>query len=601
MDAAARPAPETDGRLGPRRIDALIDADRLETLYGNTPQALPAGAAFAALLAWALAESASPAMVLGWLLLKWLVIGVRALDWWQFHRSPDRRRHVRHWSRRHALGAVTDGLGWGLLWPLFIPTGQAATDGLVLAGLVGVASVGVFTLSASVAHAMRFMGCTLLPVALQELLQPRGVVSWVTVGGVLVYGAVLWAETRRVSHQKDELLRLRFELAEIAAERERARRRAEDASAAKSRFLATVSHELRTPLNGILGTAELLAREPDDGQDRRQRLEVLRQSGAHLLGLIDDLLDISRIEAGRFELHPEPTPLRPLLDSVCALLQPLADVRGLSLGHQIDPTVPAAVMADAPRVRQVLLNLLGNALKFTDQGEVALHLVHDAGLLRFSVRDSGRGIPPERLGAIFEAFERVETAGQVTGTGLGLTISRQLARAMGGDLYAHSRPGEGSVFTFTLKAPGVAWSAPAPAPTASAPAAPASLQGEVLLVEDNPVNAMVARGMLEHLGLQVRSAEDGEQALAEMQRLRPDLVLMDCQMPHLDGWQATRRWRALEQAGTSPRLPIVALTANVVQGDRERCLAAGMDGYLPKPIDPTRLAEVLQRHLRGAP
>src|SRR5574343_649686 len=541
MDAAARPAPEPDGRLVPRRIDALIDADRLETLYGNTPQALPAGAAFAALLAWALAESAGPAMVLGWLLLKWLVIGVRALDWWQFSHSPDRRRHVRHWSRRHALGAVTDGLGWGLLWPLFIPTGQAATDGLVLAGLVAVASVGVFTLSASVAHAMRFMGCTLLPVALQELLQPHGVVSWVTVGGVLVYGAVLWAETRRVSHQKDELLRLRFELAEIAAERERARRRAEDASAAKSRFLATVSHELRTPLNGILGTAELLAREPDDGQDRRQRLEVLRQSGAHLLGLIDDLLDISRIEAGRFELHPAPTPLRPLLDSVCALLQPLADVRGLSLGHQIDPTVPAAVMADAPRVRQVLLNLLGNALKFTDQGEVALHLVHDAGLLRFSVRDSGRGIPPERLGAIFEAFERVEPAG------------------------------------------------------------PASLQGEVLLVEDNPVNAMVARGMLEHLGLQVRSAEDGEQALAEMQRLRPDLVLMDCQMPHLDGWQATRRWRALEQAGTAPRLPIVALTANVVQGDRERCLAAGMDGYLPKPIDPTRLAEVLQRHLRGAP
>ena len=137
-DAAARPAPETDGRLGPRRIDALIDADRLETLYGNTPQALPAGAAFAALLAWALAESASPAMVLGWLLRKWLVIGVRALDWWQFHRSPDRRRHVRHWSRRHALGAVTDGLGWGLLWPLFIPTGQAATAGLVLAALAAV-------------------------------------------------------------------------------------------------------------------------------------------------------------------------------------------------------------------------------------------------------------------------------------------------------------------------------------------------------------------------------------------------------------------------------------------------------------------------------
>ncbi|MBQ0944174.1 response regulator [Ideonella sp. 4Y16] len=574
-------------------IDRLIEADRIETLYANTPQALAGGVLFAALLAWAFQPGAGTWLAGGWLLAKTLIIGLRALDAWLYMRSPDRRAQPRVWHHRHLAGVVVDGLTWGLAWPLFVPSNNLMLDGSLLAGLVGVAAIGVFTLTSHASHVVLYLSGVLLPIVAHELWQDRGDVTWLMTGGIFIYFAVLLGESRRAYVHKTELLRLRFENAAIADERETALRRVEEASRAKSRFLATVSHELRTPLNGIMGMTELLM-DAEPQPARRERLQVVQQSAGHLLTLIEDLLDVSRIEFGRFELHPEPAEPALLVHEVTGLLQPIAAARGLRLLCSIEPGVSACLMLDAPRVRQVLHNLVGNALKFTDQGEVRVTLSQRGDQLQFTVSDSGRGIAPALLERIFDPFERGED-GRAAGTGLGLTISRQLARAMGGNLVASSRPGQGAQFHFTLDAPPVDGQTPV---DVTDPQAPSLLRGEVLLVEDNEVNALVARGMLESLGLTVREARDGVQALQALQQQRPHLVLMDCQMPQLDGWEATRRWRQIELANRLLRVPVVALTANAVAGDREVCLAAGMDDYLSKPFTRERLALVVARHLR---
>jgi CheY-like chemotaxis protein len=282
------------------------------------------------------------------------------------------------------------------------------------------------------------------------------------------------------------------------------------------------------------------------------------------------------------------------------LLAPGATQKGLRFEVRDEPDLPEWIEADAARVKQVLHNLLGNAIKFTAEGEVALGVSRRGLALEFSVRDSGPGVPADQVDRIFQAFEQVATQGSPdyhAGTGLGLTISRELARAMGGDVVCQSPPGAGAEFRFTL--PCRPCAAPSTAPPLAA-AEPVRLSGRVLLAEDSPVNAMIARAMLERMGLVVDSVEDGKAALDSMGRGGYVAVLMDCQMPVLDGWQATRRWRVFEADHKLPRLPIVALTANAVVGDRERCLESGMDDYLPKPFEMRELTALMQRHVVGA-
>jgi signal transduction histidine kinase/CheY-like chemotaxis protein len=600
-DAVAnRSRPQTPGAVSVTAadIDALIDADRLETLYQRTPHGLVGGAVFSLLLGWAFLPSAGGHAALVWVAVKLLTQAGRALDWWHFTQSAHRRAQVSHWHRRHATGSLIDGLGWGGAAVLFLPSGNPLLDGVLIAGLVGVASIGVFTLTSHLGDAARFMLATLLPMMLHYLQLQIWPTSWVIVIGCSIYFGVLWVEAQRAQAHTQELLRLRFENAAIAEERERAWHAAQESSLAKSRFLATVSHELRTPLNGIMGMTQLMERE-GAAPGQAERLGVVRQSASHLLSLIDDLLDISRIEFGRMRLQRQVVALAPMVHEVVDLLRPVAQAKGLALLCALDPDLPAAVETDPARVRQVLHNLLGNALKFTEQGQVRLALARRGKLLQFTVTDTGKGIAPALLERIFDAFEQGPEARQ-SGTGLGLTISRHLARALGGNLTVQSPPGSGAVFQFTL----ACQAAHLPPDNAAKPAALANgaLQGEVLVVEDNAVNALVTTGMLAKLGLRSRVAEDGAQALAELARAPVDLVLLDCQMPVLDGWETARQWRQREAEGLAPpgRLPIVALTANAVAGDRELCLAAGMDDYLSKPFTLDDLGAVLQRHLGPA-
>lgn len=363
------------------------------------------------------------------------------------------------------------------------------------------------------------------------------------------------------------------------------------ASRAKDDFLAMISHEIRTPMNGILGFAEML-QGTTLTPDQARFTGIIRDSGEDLLTIINDVLDTSKIEAGRIELEQQTFDLRVVVENVLELLSPRARVKNLTLTLDWPADLDSTVVGDRLRVRQIILNLAGNAVKFTDTGSVRILLsrLPDRSL-RLAVRDTGVGIPPEKQASLFEKFSQVDASSSRRhgGTGLGLAISRRLVGLMGGQIGLLSPPEGGSEFWFTLPPRDL------PAATTPTPAAapPAKLRPglRILLAEDTTTNQLLARLILEALGCTVTVAADGEAALDRFREAPPDLVLMDCQMPRLDGYAATRALRALE--GSDRHTPVIALTANATNEDREKCQAAGMDGFICKPIHAEELRALL--------
>ena len=409
---------------------------------------------------------------------------------------------------------------------------------------------------------------------------------------------------------RDRIIQAR--LADAKQQAEVHAQRAEAASKAKSDFLAMMSHEIRTPMNGVLGFANLLLETPLNAE-QRDFVQLVQSSGDLLLTIINDVLDYSKIEAGRMTVEHIDFSLRSVCDEVRAILRAAVAKRGLEMSLDYDATLPACIQGDPLRIRQILLNLMSNAVKFTERGTVQIEVSRlGEARLKVSVTDSGIGIDEEQLNRMFQRFTQADssTTRRYGGTGLGLAISKTLVELMGGTIGVSSRPGVGSTFWFTLpliaaKAAAAVPLLPAPADEAARPpptrAAAQPGHERLLLVEDNFVNQRVAVYMLTKLGFRVDVALHGREAIDMLGKLAYDLVLMDCQMPEMDGFEATRTIRDRSSCVLDHDVPVIAMTANAFPEDRARALASGMNDFLAKPVDRSALAAMLAKWLKPEP
>ncbi|MBF0135870.1 MAG: response regulator [Magnetococcus sp. DMHC-1] len=424
----------------------------------------------------------------------------------------------------------------------------------------------------------------------------------------LIQNRMLEKQQRELKDLNDRLLHT-VEIAKEMAEKAAA------ASQAKSDFLANMSHEIRTPMNGVLGMLQLLGNTQLTAE-QRQYLATANRSAELQLTVINDILDYSKIEAGHLELEEIEFSLNQTVADIAGIQEDAARNKGLELIVTVDPQLPGAVIGDPTRLRQILLNLSSNAIKFTEKGQVTIRVAHEKSPLPpegttisdrilFQVKDTGIGIPLERQAHLFNSFIQVDssTTRKHGGTGLGLAICKKLVTAMGGEIELHSTPGQGSTFQFHLPLrPGQRSEIPA-SPTGSSTlrdkqsAKTTRLQGRILLVEDNIINQEVAKGLLTRFGLQVETAIHGIEALEKHAKTDYDLIFMDMQMPEMDGLEATRRIRQREAATHQSPIPIIAMTANAMLEDRGQCLQAGMNDHLSKPIRVTTLEEMLRKWL----
>ena len=581
------------GRVLDERERTAVALDQLRMVLAHTRLGTLAATAFALFGAALLAGSVAPGLLRAWVAAKLVVALARivlAAAWSRRGQSP-----APAWRTATYGLLALDGTVWGAAG-LTLVAGTVEQAALYAAVMACVTCVATFGLQVRSIATLAYVGPILVLTGFGLAL--RGDEAGLVGGTGMLVLLVLEMATARAAQRRfvvSSLLRLQAET--LAREKDAALQLAQAQSAVKTQFLARISHELRTPLHGILGLARLVHLELREPALQR-RVELIEASGVHLLALINDLLDLARIESGRFETRAETFDLAEQCRQLADVFAVRAQDKGLALDAQLALPRPCWVSGDAARLRQVLHNLLGNAVKFTEHGGIVLRAARGEAPdeYRFEVADSGPGIAEAELERVFQAFAQSDLAPlhPTEGAGLGLTIAREVAQSLGGDIQAHSRLGEGSRFVFTARLP------PGTPPAGAVPA-PASggraLPRRVLVAEDDEVNALIVGAYLDALKVRHERVADGKQAVGHALREtgRPDLVLMDWRMPVMDGLAATREIRTQERLLGLPRVPVLALTATTASVEREECLAAGIDEVLAKPFTQEQLAAALAR------
>lgn len=498
-------------------------------------------------------------------------------------------------ERSLALFTLVKTLGYGAM-PLALLLAGDKT-----ATVAGMAMVGAVALSAAAElPASRLISGSALAaigvVAAAGLLLSEHHSSWLQVLVAAIAVVSMFAYVLEAALHREAIEHALADARDQAQAQERA---AEAANAAKSAFLANISHEIRTPLNGVLGMSQVMARDTLT-LPQRERLEVISESGGALLALLNNVLDLSKIEAGQMEVEAVPFELEDILGSTQATFAPLAEARGLGLELVVEDGARGRFQGDPNRLRQVISNLVSNAVKFTDQGQITLGAAMEPAGLRLWVEDTGPGMTPDEIKGLFVRFAQLDpsTPRRHGGTGLGLAISRELCALMGGTLDVSSTPGEGSVFTLSIPLHRLGDATPRPEP------GPETSQGEmaslkVLVAEDGAVNQIVLRALLGPLGIEPVMVADGAAALSAWEDEDWDLILMDVRMPVMDGMAATAAIRARERASGRRRTRILGVSADAMAHQVDALLAAGMDGHVSKPIEAGRLYAALETAMAG--